>query len=60
MSASFASPNRARAFVGCFCTIARIASNLDVLDFELTDDEMARIATLDRDERMGPHPDDMN
>jgi 2,5-diketo-D-gluconate reductase A len=38
----------------------RIASNLDVLDFELTDDEMARIATLDRDERMGPHPDDMN
>jgi len=40
--------------------VERIASNLDVLDFELTDEEMARIATLDRDERMGPHPDDMN
>lgn len=38
----------------------RIASNFDVLDFELSDEEMARIAALDRDQRMGPHPDDMN
>jgi diketogulonate reductase-like aldo/keto reductase len=40
--------------------LERITSNLDVLDFELSDEEMARIAAIDRDERMGPHPDDMN
>lgn len=38
----------------------RIASNFDVLDFELTDDEMARIAAIDRGERFGPHPDQMS
>ena len=38
----------------------RIASNFDVLDFELTAEEMARIDPLDRDGRTGPHPDDMN
>ena len=35
----------------------RIVANADVFDFELTDDEMAEIATLDRDMRTGPHPD---
>ena len=35
-------------------------NNFDVLDFELSDEEMTRIAAIDRDERMGPHPDDMN
>lgn len=36
---------------------ARIAENADVFDFELTAEEMARIAALDRGERLGPHPD---
>jgi diketogulonate reductase-like aldo/keto reductase len=35
----------------------RIVANADVFDFELSDDEMAEIATLDRDMRTGPHPD---
>lgn len=37
-------------------TPSRIAENLDV-GFELSDDEMARIASLDRGERIGPDPD---
>ncbi|MFE7114158.1 aldo/keto reductase [Streptomyces sp. NPDC057654] len=41
-------------------TPARIRENLDVFDFTLTDDEMAAIATLDRDLRTGPHPDEVN
>ncbi|MFC7496371.1 MULTISPECIES: aldo/keto reductase [unclassified Nocardioides] len=41
-------------------TPTRIRENLDVLDFELTADEMAAIATLDRDLRTGPHPDTLN
>ncbi|MFC9757271.1 aldo/keto reductase [Streptomyces sp. NPDC056921] len=41
-------------------TPARIRENLDVFDFTLTDDEMATIATLDRDLRTGPHPDQLN
>jgi 2,5-diketo-D-gluconate reductase A len=38
---------------------ARMAENLDVFDFELTDGEMAAIDALDRGEdgRVGPHPD---
>src|SRR3954469_8516328 len=38
-------------------TPARIAENFDVSGFELADDEMQRIATLDRGERIGPDPD---
>jgi 2,5-diketo-D-gluconate reductase A len=38
-------------------TPARIASNAELFDFELSDDEMARIAALDAGERLGPDPD---
>jgi len=40
--------------------VERIAANLDVFDFELTDDEMAAIDGLDRNGRTGPHPTEMN
>jgi 2,5-diketo-D-gluconate reductase A len=36
---------------------ARIRQNLEVFDFELTDDDMAAIAALDRGGRNGPDPD---
>ncbi len=35
----------------------RIAENADLFDFELSDDEMATIASLDRGERIGADPD---
>jgi diketogulonate reductase-like aldo/keto reductase len=35
----------------------RIVENADIYDFALTDDEMALINTLDKDQRVGPHPD---
>jgi 2,5-diketo-D-gluconate reductase A len=38
----------------------RIAENLDVFDFELTDDEVAAISALERDGRVGSHPSDVN
>ena len=40
----------------------RIAENFDVFGFELTEDEMAGITSLDRGEdgRGGPHPNDFN
>ena len=38
-------------------TPARIAENFDLFGFELADDELARIAGLDRGERIGPDPD---
>lgn len=42
-------------------TSARIASNFDVFDFELSADDMAMIDALDRpDGRFGPLPDDVN
>ncbi|MGW8765228.1 aldo/keto reductase [Streptomyces sp. NPDC055815] len=41
-------------------TPARIRANIDVLDFVLTDAEMATIAGLDRGLRTGPHPDELN
>lgn len=42
-------------------TPARIAQNIDVFDFELTDGEMAEIATLDRpDGRIGLDPETFN
>lgn len=39
---------------------ARIAENLDVFDFELTDAEVAAISALERDGRVGSHPNDVN
>ena len=36
----------------------RIKSNLDVFDFELTDDEMATLNGLDSGTRFRPNPDD--
>ncbi|MFC4559870.1 aldo/keto reductase [Virgibacillus kekensis] len=41
-------------------TPSRIRENFDVFDFELTEEEMAQIAELNRDERKGPDPNDMN
>jgi 2,5-diketo-D-gluconate reductase A len=38
-------------------TPTRIASNLDLFDFELSTDEMAQIDGLDRGTRLGPDPD---
>ena len=40
----------------------RIAENFDVFGFELTEDEMAGITSLDLGEegRGGPHPNDFN
>ena len=41
-------------------TPSRIEENFDLFGFELTDDEVARITTLDRGERTGPDPDRFN
>ena len=42
-------------------TPARIAENFDVLDFELTEDDLHAISDLDdKDGRIGPHPNDLN
>lgn len=41
-------------------TPSRMTENLDVFDFELTADEMAEIATLDRGERNNQVPSEMN
>ncbi len=38
-------------------TERRIRENRDVFDFALTDEHMMSIATLDNDDRVGPHPD---
>ncbi|AWB87008.1 aldo/keto reductase [Mycetocola zhujimingii] len=38
----------------------RIAENLDLFDFELTEAEMAAISALERDGRVGAHPNDVN
>jgi 2,5-diketo-D-gluconate reductase A len=38
-------------------TPARIASNLDVFDFELSDDELAAVSALGSESRTGPNPD---
>ncbi len=37
----------------------RIISNADIFDFELSDEDMAKIDRLDRNNRIGPHPDTM-
>lgn len=36
----------------------RIQENADVFDFELSDEDMAKISELNNDERTGPDPDD--
>ncbi|MEV0194530.1 aldo/keto reductase [Kitasatospora purpeofusca] len=41
-------------------TPARIRQNLDVFDFELTEEDLAAVAAGDRDLRTGPHPDLFN
>lgn len=41
-------------------TPARIKENIDVFDFELSDDDVAAISGLNRDERTGPDPDVFN
>lgn len=41
-------------------TPERIAANFDVFDFELTDADMAAIAALDNNGRVGPHPNEFN
>lgn len=38
-------------------TPERIASNLDVFGFELSEGDMAQVSGLDRDERLGPDPE---
>jgi 2,5-diketo-D-gluconate reductase A len=38
----------------------RIAENLDLFDFELTESEIAAISALERDGRVGSHPSDVN
>ncbi|MET0843821.1 MAG: aldo/keto reductase [Mycetocola sp.] len=38
----------------------RIAENLDLFDFELSDAEVAAISALERDGRVGSHPNDVN
>jgi diketogulonate reductase-like aldo/keto reductase len=35
----------------------RIIDNADIFDFELSDDDMTVINSLDKDNRVGPHPD---
>ncbi|SEO68388.1 aldo/keto reductase [Actinacidiphila rubida] len=41
-------------------TPARVAENFRLFDFELTDEDMAAITGLNRDERIGPDPDTFN
>ncbi|HEY2791850.1 MAG TPA: aldo/keto reductase, partial [Micromonosporaceae bacterium] len=41
-------------------TRTRVEENFRIFDFELTDDDMAAITGLNRDERTGPDPDQFN
>jgi len=38
----------------------RMEENIDVFDFDLDPDEIAEISGLNRNERTGPHPDELN
>src|SRR5699024_6579392 len=41
-------------------TKSRMVENIDVFDFELSDEEMAAITALERNDRGGSHPNDLN
>ncbi|MET9633788.1 aldo/keto reductase, partial [Lentzea sp. NPDC006480] len=41
-------------------TPSRIRENIDVFGFELSDEEVAAVSTLDRAGRIGPNPDTFN
>ncbi len=41
-------------------TPSRIAENYAIFDFTLTDEEIAQISALNRDQRTGPNPDEFN
>ena len=41
-------------------TRSRVEENFALFDFELTDDDVAAITELNRDERTGPNPDEFN
>jgi 2,5-diketo-D-gluconate reductase A len=41
-------------------TRSRVEENFDVFDFELGDDEVKTVTALNRDERIGPDPDEFN
>jgi 2,5-diketo-D-gluconate reductase A len=41
-------------------TRSRVEENFDVFDFELSDDEMREVTGLDRNDRIGPDPDEFN
>lgn len=41
-------------------TPSRIRENIAVFDFELSEEEMAALSTLDRGGRIGPNPDEFN
>nr|WP_020376776.1 aldo/keto reductase [Candidatus Microthrix parvicella] len=41
-------------------TASGVEENFNIFDFELTDDEMARVTGLDRGQRNGPNPDEFN
>ncbi|MGY0694334.1 aldo/keto reductase [Virgibacillus sp. FSP13] len=41
-------------------TPSRIEENFDVFDFELSDGDMQKMAELDRNQRKGPEPSEMN
>ena len=41
-------------------TPSRIRENFEIFDFKLDDDQMSQLEHLDGDNRMGPHPDELN
>jgi 2,5-diketo-D-gluconate reductase A len=41
-------------------TRSRVEENFAIFDFELTDDDMSAITRLDRNQRIGPNPDEFN
>lgn len=41
-------------------TPSRIEENFDVFDFELSDDQLKKISSLDGGNRLGPDPDELN
>ena len=41
-------------------TRSRVQENFAIFDFELADDDVTDISLLDREERIGPHPDKFN